>query len=362
MTNNGMIHCPFIANKMLTEAKFFVGRKAEIKTVMGLMTNSQPTSVNILGNSRIGKSSLLYQISHTYENSLAVYDRQPTEFVVVYLSLADARCQGVNSFYQEIADKLLIRQSVLANVNLADPLRLKPLDTSVFNRAMESWKKASILPVICLDDFDYLLKNLEQFDDKFYDNLRYLINQNLLMLIVASKKSIKEYRRKYKLTSNFFDVTQQVKLDVFSDSESCDLVRLPHGCPALSETRQKTALAWGKNHPYLLQLAGLCLWEAHQQDYPESLAEEKFRALSKDIPKNSKKSKWVYLQIVKLGKFGQKIGDGVDDAGNFFKGMTIILMVLLVLLGMVKWKDFSGFFQNTVTDILKNADTKNEGK
>lgn len=116
MTNPGTC-CPFIADKMLIESQFFVGSQAEIKVVMGMMTNAQPTSVNIVGDRRIGKSSLLYRICQDYENLVVSYNRQPTEFIVVYLSLADARCQGVDNFYQAIADKLLARQTVQAKPN-----------------------------------------------------------------------------------------------------------------------------------------------------------------------------------------------------------------------------------------------------
>lgn len=160
-------------------------------------------------------------------------------------------CQGVDKFYQAIADKLLARQFVQNNLNLADPLRVKPLDGGAFNRAMEAWKLAGVLPVICLDDFETLLKNIDSFNDGFYDNLRSLINKSLLMLVIASRSKIEDYRRKYKLTSSFFNITQQLELKVFSDQEASDLVRLPHGNPALSDPRQKTALAWGENHPYL---------------------------------------------------------------------------------------------------------------
>ena len=125
MTNLGK-SCPFIADKMSTELQFFVGRQAEIKFVMGKMTSAQPGSVSIVGDCRIGKSSLLHRICQDYENLVISYNRQPTELIVVYLSLADARCQEVDNFYQAIADKLLARKVVQFNSNLADPLRVKP--------------------------------------------------------------------------------------------------------------------------------------------------------------------------------------------------------------------------------------------
>jgi uncharacterized protein len=361
MTNSGT-RCPFIADKMLTEQEFFVGRQAEIRFVMGMMTNAQSTSVNIVGARRIGKSSLLYRICQDYENLLVTYNRQPTEFIVVYLSLADARCQGVDNFYQAIADKLLARQTVQANLSLADPLRVQPLDGRAFNRAMEAWKLAGVLPVICLDDFETLLKNIQQFNDGFYNNLRSLIDGKLLMLIIASRSKIEDYRRQYKLTSNFFNLTQHLELKVFTDSDALALVRLPSGNPALSDTRQKTALAWGENHPFRLQSASRYLWEARQQDLPEGWAEQQFRAADRQIQQSGNILKRGFRAVARLGKLGQTVGDSIDDWGNFFKGMAIIAIISLVLCGVVPWSGFAKFLQTNVNDIFKNAETKSEDK
>lgn len=362
MTNSGTTRCPFIADRLLTESQFFVGRQAEIKFVMGMMANAQPTSVNIVGDRRIGKSSLLYRICQDYENLLISYHRQPTEFIVVYLSLADARCQGVDNFYQAIADKLLARQTVNSNPSLADPLRVQPLNGVAFDRAMEAWKSAGVLPVICLDDFETLLNNLQQFNDGFYDNLRSLIDSKLLMLVIASRSKIADYRRQYKLTSNFFNLTQSCELKVFSEPEASDLVRLPHGTPALTEPRQQKALAWGEKHPYLLQAAGMCLWEEQQQGHPEGWAEQRFWEVSQQVPRSRNVFKQGFRAVARLGKLGQTVGDSIDDWGNFFKGLAIIAIISLVLCGVVPWSGVAKFLQTNVNDILKNAETNSEDK
>jgi uncharacterized protein len=362
MTNPGTC-CPFIVDKMLTEAQFFVGRQAEIKFVMGMMTNVQPTSVNIVGDRQIGKSSLLYRICQDYENLVVNYNRQPTEFIVIYLSLADARCKGVDKFYQAIADQLLARSIVQADPDLADLLRVHPFDGTTFNRAMESWKDKGILPVICLDDFEILLNNVQLFNDGFYDNLRFLIDSKLLMLVIASRSKIEDYRRQYNLTSSFFNLTQQLELKVFSDMEASDLVRLPCGNPALSNPRQKTALAWGEKHPYLLQSAGKYLWEAQQQGHPESWAEEKFKMEVKNVPRSKNILKLGIGAVEGLGKFAKRIGGGVSGMGDLVTGSMIIFISIGLVCGAVNLSDIGGFCKNILNNtIFQNTETKNEDK
>jgi hypothetical protein len=59
------------------------------------MSGVQPTSVNVVGDKRIGKSSLLYHFSQTWEQRVL----EPSRYVVIYLSLQDADCHIEEEFY-----------------------------------------------------------------------------------------------------------------------------------------------------------------------------------------------------------------------------------------------------------------------
>jgi tRNA U34 5-carboxymethylaminomethyl modifying GTPase MnmE/TrmE len=76
---------------------------------MTRMAGAQPTSVNIVGKPRMGKSSLLHHICQTYEAMVQRYNRKPQDFVVVYLSLQEVQCRREISFYEAVADRLLER-------------------------------------------------------------------------------------------------------------------------------------------------------------------------------------------------------------------------------------------------------------
>ena len=69
-----------------------------------------------------------------------------------------------------------------------------------------------MLPVLCLDDFESLLKRTEDFDNGFYENLRSLMNDNALMLVVASRKKLIVYGSEYRFVSHFFNLGQVLKL------------------------------------------------------------------------------------------------------------------------------------------------------
>jgi hypothetical protein len=95
---------------------------------------------------------------------------------------------------------------------LEKPLKAKPLHRQAFSNAIKQWKQQGVLPVLCLDDFESLLKRTEEFDNGFYDNLRSLMNDNALMLVVASRKELSVYGSEYRFVSQFFNLGSVIPL------------------------------------------------------------------------------------------------------------------------------------------------------
>jgi uncharacterized protein len=351
--------CPFVAGAMLTERRYFVGRRSEIKAIIESMTNDQPTSVNIVGDRRIGKSSLLHHIYQTYEERVPQYQRRPDEFVVVYASLKDAVCRNPVDFYQNIARQLLAR--VGTNGVLAQPLQVNPFDGQSFFRAMEAWKVARVLPVVCLDDFEELLKDRTQFDDGFYDNLRSLVDRSALMLVIASRQSLKQSRQQYRFTSGFFNLFQTRRLAELAEEEARDLVRLPsNDNAALSEPRRELALQWAGTQPFLLQLAGRCLWEAKAQDKPNDWARRLFEQDAIGVPRRRNAVAMTMGGVARLGRFGQALGGATSEWGDFGKGLAILVVFGLLILGLVKKEEFAGLLKKHLNGILDNTEMQGE--
>jgi hypothetical protein len=265
--------CPFLAGPMITNPRFFVGRQAELDMMTSRMIGVQPISINVVGERRIGKSSLLYYFARTWTPQIQPNSRS----IVIYLSLRAAHCQRRLSFYQAVARKLLQHPQVQARPTLAATLQQQPLDDETFSTTLENWRDRGVLPVLCLDEFEALLQYPHEFHDGFFDNLRFLMDFNALMLIVASKQHLETYRDEHRLTSSFFNLGHVLRLGEFPDGDAKALVsQLAGSQPALSIEAQHTSLAWGGRHPYCLQTAACCLWEAAQQHQTLSWAREQF--------------------------------------------------------------------------------------
>jgi len=99
-----------------------------------------------------------------------------------------------------------------------------------------------------------------------------------LMFILSSRSPLDVCAGKHDLTSAFFNLGHVVKLGELSEDEAEELVRLPvDGEPALDAEKRQLALDWGGRHPYLLQMAGTVLFEAHQLGKSIRWAKKRFK-------------------------------------------------------------------------------------
>lgn len=298
---------PFIAGPMLQNPQLFVGRKEQLRAIISRMQGVQPTSVNIVGEPQIGKSSLLYYFFLTWEQRIL----DPSKYVTVYISLKKVYCQKEENFYQVIAQELLNSPTVQVRPILNEVLRKIPLGRMEFSQAIAEFENQGLLPVLCLDDFESLFKYPKEFNNGFYDNLRSLMDNNVLMLILASCETLDVYASKYRFVSRFFNVGHVIKLGDLDTDEATELINFSTVCskgkiPALNSEEQSYAHSWGKCHPYLLQLAGWYLWEARYNGKSIKWAKNSFEQQKKQFEKQKKYSP-PYLPIsVKKGKTENK--------------------------------------------------------
>jgi uncharacterized protein len=279
------ISIPFLAGSPIVDPQFFVGREAELDAITARMTGVRCVSVNLVGKRRSGKSSLLRHFAQTYRQRV----ENPNRYAAIYLDLQDPQCRRENGFYLTVVRKLLDCPSVGQQRTLIRPLKnLKSLDRQSFSMVLGEWKRQGVLPVLCLDEFEALLRRPREFDEGFFDHLRSLIASNILMLVVTSHRRLDFYRRRYKLNSAFFEFEEVISLGQLTQQEAWELLSLParKGLPsALSVEEQQLAKKWGGCHPFLLQLAANLLWEARQTRQDLSWALAKFEQEARRLPK-----------------------------------------------------------------------------
>ncbi|WP_445312306.1 AAA-like domain-containing protein [Microcoleus vaginatus] len=359
--------CPFSAPSMLKKPDCFVGRQEELRFIQSQMTGPQPTSVNIVGPHKIGKSSLLwrfYQICRNHPQYAS------SRYAVIYLSFQDGECQEENTFYQAVAQKLSEVPVIQAKPSLVTAFQAVDWNRSTFAKAIRLCEAQKILPVLCIDKFEALFQESyrEKFDEGFYDNLHSLINNSAMMLVLVSLETLDSYRTKYKLTSSFFNVGSFWLLEKFSEAEAQKLVELPKGTiagaiPALTQTNQRLALQWGKQHPVLLQLAGKYLWEAQQYCKDVKWAKQKFQDQARAVlqlptrPKRPQKFwyllRWVVWDMpIGVGNLTKRFGLKLDDIFTWLMGLSLIIVAIMCVARIVPENEFFDLFKKFLCGSL----------
>ncbi|WP_293144469.1 MULTISPECIES: AAA-like domain-containing protein [unclassified Microcoleus] len=358
--------CPFSAPSMLKNPDCFVGREEELRFIQSQMTGPQPTSVNIVGPHKIGKSSLLwrfYQIQNPPTNNSSPY-------AVIYLSFQDGECQTEKSLYQTVARELSQVPAIQTKQNLVTAFQAPDWDRGSFARAIKLCHQEKILPVLCIDKFEAVFQESyrEEFDEGFFDNLHSLINNSSMMLVLISIEPLDFYRTQNKLTSSFFNVGSECLLKKFSEVESKALVKLPQRGmagvrPALNEANQQLALQWGERHPVRLQLAAKYLWEAQQDRKSVKWAKQNFQSQVRAVlqlqarPKRPQKLleslRWLVWDMpIWIGNLTKNFGLKLGDIFSWIMGLSLIFVAIMCVARIVPENNLFELFKKFLCGSL----------
>jgi len=238
---------PFVNRSMIKNPGEFFGRRNEVKSIMDRTSKMQCSSV--VGERRIGKSSLLYYIFKTYEKYIG------SEFKVIYIDLQRAKTHTSAGFLSEILKKFGAESSIInENASL-----LKNLCN--FEEAIEELN-GKIKPVVCFDEFENITRRTDEFTDDFFESLRSLANSSKIAYITATQKSLSELSREGKLTSPFHNIFTSVNLGRFSPGESNKFVNSSRSPVKFTDEEVEFILNLGNDHPLYLEIAQYYVLEA----------------------------------------------------------------------------------------------------
>ena len=331
---------PFTPGTVAPPERFF-GRAYEIDAILSSVQSMQ--SISIVGEARIGKSSLLRFLEAQLPDLLADYGR----YRPIYLSMD--RLRDPSAFYAALLAGLLPSMPAGA----ADEYALRRLDaalsrgeapTAETTERVIGWAaSAGLQVVLLLDEFKELVERPAQFDPLFCGWLRSLYTQRQLALVMATRQPLPEIEQLSLYFLNGLSGTYTLGPLHAADAEA--LLLQPHDRP-FSDAEVRIGLYAGDDHPYRLQVAGdrLYRWKGqrpgpiHEAD--GSLREAADRTLRRDVqaafdtvqalssPRPVRRSWWRWVDG--LGSAGSKLGDSADQAGNRVLGVVILLGVLVL--------------------------------
>jgi hypothetical protein len=232
---------PFTVRGMIQNPNEFIGRKTEISHIVARLKTMQ--SCSVVGERRIGKSSLLYHLFQTGNERLG-----DEKFRFVYIELTDASAQTVVDFLQTVLQALDLPTNSIKDDN-------KPNRNLVaFDNAIKTLVSEGVKVVLCLDEFEGLFFNPQEFSDGFFNHLRSMINQRRLALVTASRQPLEVYAIEEKLTSPFFNLLSVTELGNFTHEEAETFIDYYQSIAQFDQKELEFINWYSDPHPIKLQI------------------------------------------------------------------------------------------------------------
>jgi uncharacterized protein len=362
---------PFVPGRPLHPNESIFGREDAFHFIAQQL--AQFSSINIVGERRLGKSSL---ISHLLGNQDKYLDAQADQPPLV-LAHVDLQKQVVNEmrFYgaalRELLDHLPASRSAEARSlqTLRERLHTRPEATydefELTLKQLRDERGVCVRPVIVVDEFEQLLEPALKPGfpfPQFYNGLRALMTAGLLALVVASRKSLADHFAEQppgSLTSTFPSYLLPFTLHILSN-EAADALLLQPSDHTLTIPEVTQARQWAGEHPCLLQAAGEAWYEAKEQQRTAEWIAQRFQEIKQQscytghivvpqaiLPDTAKRpnvivrfARAVFVNTpMGVGRLAQSIGLKLDDIASWLIGMAVIIVLILVLLGLVNALD-----------------------
>ena len=232
---------PFTIRGTLQNPEAFIGRGAEINDIITRLRSMQ--SCSVVGERRIGKSSLLYHLSQTGVQRIG-----DDNYQFLYIELTDACTQTTPDFLRTILQALNCPTDGIKEDNKLSR------NLTAFDREIKVLSEIGERIVLCLDEFEGLFENATEFNNAFFNHLRTMVNHRRLALVTASKEPLEIYSLEKKLTSPFFNLLSVTELGDFTEEEDLRFLAGHHPQVNFTEAELKFINSYLDPHPLKLQI------------------------------------------------------------------------------------------------------------
>ena len=257
---------PFTFGNPIKEPERFFGRKQEIRQILNRLLSSAHESTSIVGERRIGKTSLLLYLAHPkVADSLGL---TPDKFCLVYVDFQGLTDITPQRFWQRVLKKMV--RSVcdsslvpaiqkLSEQEAFDLFDLEDLFQAVMDKGLTT--------VLFMDEFEYVTQN-PNFKSDFFGGLRTLAIHNGVALIPSTRRELVDlcYSDEIK-GSPFFNIFANVILRPFTRPEVDELLEgySTQGEALLTPAERDLIWSLGGGYPFFVQMAGYYFIEGKAQ-------------------------------------------------------------------------------------------------
>jgi predicted Ser/Thr protein kinase len=237
---------PYLNRVMIQDLRGFFGRRRELSRIFSRIGVERPQSVSVVGERRIGKSSLLYQINLPEVQSKFLTDR--SSLIVVLVDFQQLRTITLQDFFG-----IINSQIHRIDPDMTGP---EPGGYRAFQLVQERLSAKNKRLVLLFDEFDAITSN-PTFDRDFYAFLRSVANNSAVAYVTSSKTELQRLCHSSSVAdSPFFNIFSTLHLRPFEREEALELISRPSreaGIPL--ETYAEDILSLSGFFPFYIQIA-----------------------------------------------------------------------------------------------------------
>ena len=238
---------PYLNRSMIRSVGEFCGRQREIERVMSRIGAATPQSVSIVGQRRVGKSSLLWHLAQAEIHGR--YLDQPNRYIFLLIDFQGQRHIDLEGFSRVFSREL----------TAAVGKRAKIAEASDFTGLEEALQKLATadLNLVCLfDEFETITRN-PGFGEEFFGFLRSSANSYPVAFVTSSRRELETLCHTQEISeSPFFNIFSKVRLGPLGDSEVRDLIVEPSATAGVPLEKHAAAImAMSGRLPFFLQMA-----------------------------------------------------------------------------------------------------------
>jgi hypothetical protein len=261
-----MSYNPFTFGNPIKDPARFIGRTAEIRQILNRLLSSAHESTSIIGERRIGKTSLLGSLSNPQVS--AGLGLTPDKFCLVYVDFQGLTDITPTRFWQRVLKRMSrsicdkgLKPSIdkMSEQSTFDLFDLEDLFQITQDKGMTV--------VLLMDEFEYVTENLN-FKSDFFGGLRALAIHSGVALLPATRRELVDLCHSEEIKgSPFFNIFANVVLRPFNRDEVDIMLDSYTQNNESTLTPEEKDFVWrtGGGYPIFAQMAGHYLMEGKEQ-------------------------------------------------------------------------------------------------
>ncbi|MBI1922941.1 ATP-binding protein [Candidatus Poribacteria bacterium] len=208
---------PYLNRMAITNPAEFYGRERELRRIYSRLSATRPQCLSIIGERKIGKSSLLHFIAH--EQNIRQHFETAEKYLFVLVDLQGKADLNLTSFFDMLFQGIRTKVDEFP-VLPASPTNATPTFYEDFRKLIQVLGQKGVKLILLLDEFESMARNAA-FDLSFFSFLRSIANNNDVAYVTTSRLDLQQVCHHEKVReSPFFNIFTPIPLGGFQEAEA----------------------------------------------------------------------------------------------------------------------------------------------